>query len=198
MNIAPFVLYCIVVIFTPGPTNIVILSTVQSYGIKKALEYSYGATLAFGILLAASAILNTMLAAVIPKILMAMQILGTAYILYLAYQIYTMEPAGSNEKQAATFRSGFIMQFVNPKIALFTMMVIPGFVMPFYTAPYALTIFALMSTVIGFLAFVTWTFCGALFKEVLLKRQKLVNINMAAFRIYSAIMGSGLVELIGR
>ena len=64
MNITSFVIYCIVVTFTPGPTNIVILSTVQGYGIKKAMEYTYGATIAFGALLAISTILNTMLVAV--------------------------------------------------------------------------------------------------------------------------------------
>ena len=198
MNIASFVIYCVVVTFTPGPTNIVILSTVQGYGIKKAMEYTYGATIAFGALLAISTILNTMLVAVMPKILMLMQMIGTLYILYLAYQVYKMDTSGAAEKQVATVRSGFIMQFVNPKVVLFTMTVIPGFVMPYYTEPYALIMFVAMITAIGFLAFVTWVLFGAIFKELLMKHQRLVNTSMSAFLIYSAIMGSGLVELIGR
>ncbi|WP_371371943.1 LysE family translocator [Sporomusa aerivorans] len=198
MNITSFLIYCVIVTFTPGPTNIVILSTVQGFGIKKAMEYSYGATIAFGVLLVISAILNTMLVAVIPKILTVMQIIGTLYILYLAYQIYTMDTAGSTEKQVATFRSGFIMQFVNPKVVLFTMTVIPGFVMPYYTDPYLLAIFVAIITVVGFLAFVTWVLFGAIFKELLLKYQKPVNVSMSLFLIYSAIMGSGLIELIRR
>jgi len=171
MNIASFLIYCVIVTFTPGPTNIVILSTVQGFGIKKAMEYSYGATIAFGALLAISALLNTMLVVVIPKILIIMQVIGSLYILYLAYQIYKMDTASSTVKQTATFRSGFIMQFVNPKVVLFTM---------------------------GFLAFVTWVLCGAIFKELLLKYQKPVNICMSLFLTYSAIMGSGLVEIIRR
>lgn len=198
MNIASFVIYCVVVTFTPGPTNIVILSTVQGYGTKKAMEYAYGATLAFGALLAISAILNTLLVAVIPKILMIMQVVGSLYIVYLAYQIYQMDTSSSAGQQVATFQTGFIMQFVNPKVVLFTMTVIPGFVMPYYTEPYALIMFVAMITAIGFLAFVTWVLFGAIFKELLMKHQRLVNTSMSAFLIYSAIMGSGLVELIGR
>lgn len=198
MNITSFLIYCVIVTFTPGPTNIVILSTVHGCGVKKAMKYTYGATLAFGTLLAGSAILNTVLAAVIPKILLIMQIIGTLYILYLAYQIYKMDTAGSTARQAATFRSGFIMQFVNPKVVLFTMTVIPGFVMPYYTEPQLLSIFVVVITVIGFLAFVTWVLFGAIFKEFLIKYQKSVNISMVLFLIYSAIMGSGLVELVGR
>ncbi|SFM28868.1 LysE family translocator [Pelosinus propionicus] len=198
MNITSFLLYCVIMTFTPGPTNVVILSTVQGFGIKKAMEYSYGATIAFGALLAISATLNTILVAVIPKILIVMQTIGTLYILYLAYQIYKMDTAGSTEEHVATFRSGFIMQFINPKVVLFTMTVIPSFVMPYYAEPHLLALFVAMITAIGFLAFVTWVIFGAMFKELLLKYQKLVNVSMSLFLIYSAIMGSGLVDLIRR
>lgn len=46
MNITSFFIYCIIVTVTPGPTNIVILSTVNNFGTKKAMEYTYGATIA--------------------------------------------------------------------------------------------------------------------------------------------------------
>nr|MDA8229597.1 LysE family translocator [Desulfitobacterium hafniense] len=134
MNISSFFIYCVIVTFTPGPTNIVILSTAHNLGTKKAMEYSYGATIAFGLLLGISAVLNTVLIAVIPKILIVMQIIGSFYILYLAYQIYKMDVSESAEIQTATFVSGFLTQFVNPKVVLFTMTVIPSFVMPYYTA----------------------------------------------------------------
>lgn len=198
MNIASFLIYCIIVTVTPGPTNIVILSTVHNLGTKKAMEYTYGATIAFGLLLAISAILNTVLIAVIPKTLLIMQIIGSFYIVYLAYQIYKMDTAKSTAKQTATFMSGFLMQFVNPKVVLFTMTVIPSFVMPYYTAPSKLAIFVICITIIGFLAFATWILFGTIFKEFLQKYQKTVNIIMALFLVYSAIMISGVVELIKR
>jgi threonine/homoserine/homoserine lactone efflux protein len=198
MDITAFLIYCVIVTFTPGPTNIGILSTVHGFGIKTAMEYTYGATIAFGALLAISAVLNTVLVVVIPKILIIMQIIGSLYILYLAYQIYKMDTSGSTVEQVANFRSGFIMQFVNPKVVLFTMTVIPSFVMPYYTAPHILGIFVVIITTIGLLAFVTWVLFGAIFKDFLLKYQKPVNISMSLFLIFSAIMGSGLVELIGR
>lgn len=198
MDITSFLIYCVIITFTPGPTNIVILSTVQGAGIKKAMEYTYGATIAFGALLAISAILNTMLVTVIPKILIIMQISGSLYILYLAYQIYNMDTLGATVEQVATYRSGFIMQFINPKVVLFTMTVIPSFVMPYYTEPYTLAIFVAVITTVGFLAFVTWVLFGAIFKEFLQRYQKTVNVSMSLFLIYSAIVGSGLVDIIRR
>lgn len=199
MNITSFLIYCVIVTFTPGPTNIVILSTVHNFGTKKAMEYTYGATIAFGALLAISAILNTMLVAIIPKILIVMQLIGSLYILYLAYQICIMDTSTSTANQTTvTWRSGFIMQFVNPKVVLFTMTVIPSFVMPYYTAPPTLAIYVAITTLIGFLAFITWVLFGTIFKEFLQKHQKNVNIIMALFLVYSAIMVSGVVEIISR
>ncbi|GIN93723.1 hypothetical protein J22TS1_47740 [Siminovitchia terrae] len=40
MDITSFIIYCFIVTFTPGPTNIVILSIVHNYGSKKAMEYT--------------------------------------------------------------------------------------------------------------------------------------------------------------
>lgn len=198
MNITSFLLYCVIVTFTPGPTNIVILSTVHNLGTRTAMEYTYGATIAFGALLAISAMLNTLLVVVIPKILIVMEIIGGLYILYLACQIYKMDTSKPIAKQTATFQSGFFMQFANPKVVLFTMTVIPSFVMPYYTAPLTLAIYVIIITAIGFLAFVTWVLCGTIFKGFLQKYQKNVNIIMALFLVYSAVMVSGVVEIITR
>lgn len=198
MNITSFLIYCIIVTFTPGPTNIVILSTVHNYGTRKTMEYTYGAGIAFGILLVISATLNTVLMGIVPKILSVMQVIGSFYIIYLAYHIYKMDSSESNVKQNATFASGFLMQFINPKVVLFTMTVIPSFVLPYYSAPSILAIFVVVIAFIGFLAFVTWVIFGTIFRAFLQKHQKIVNIIMALFLVYSAIMVSGMIGLIKR
>lgn len=188
MNITSFLLYCFVVTFTPGPTNIVILSIVHNHGSKKALKYTYGATIAFGLLLVISAIFNAMLITVMPKILIIMQITGSIYMVHLAYQIYKMDASKSTVNQTGTFMSGFLMQFLNPKVVLFTMTVIPSFVMPHYSEIPAVTISVITITFIGFLAFFTWVVFGTIFKKFLHKYEKTVNVMMALFLVYAAIM----------
>ena len=188
MDITSFLLYCFIVTFTPGPTNIVILSTVHNRGTKKAMEYTYGATIAFGLLLVVSAMLNALLIEFIPKILMVMQIIGTLYMFYLAYQIYKADKSKPAVNQAGSFMSGFLMQFLNPKVILFTLTVIPSFIMPYYTDMPAVTIGVFAITVIGFLAFITWVLFGAIFKEFLQRHSKIVNVFMALFLAYSGVM----------
>lgn len=140
MDFTSFLVYCFIVTVTPGPTNIDIVSAVNHHGTKRAMQYTYGATLAFGALLAISAILNTMLMTVIPKVLIFMQIIGSSYMLYLAYQIYKMDASQPTAKRPGTFMSGFLMQFLNPKVVTFTMTVIPTFILPYYTAMPAVTL----------------------------------------------------------
>lgn len=188
MNITSFLIYCFIVTFTPGPTNIVILSTVNQFGTRKAMHYTYGATLAFGLLLFLSAILNSVLVTVLPKILILLQIIGSLYMAYLAYQIYKSDSSKKSSHLNGTFLSGFFMQFLNPKVIIFTLTVIPSFVMKNYTESTVILIFVAVITIIGFLAFIGWVLFGTIFKRFLQKYTKVVNILMAAFLLYAACM----------
>jgi threonine/homoserine/homoserine lactone efflux protein len=152
------------------------------------MEYTYGATIAFACLLAISSVLNTILATLIPKILMVMQVVGSFYMLYLAYQVYKMDSSKPTVNQTGTFMSGFLTQFLNPKVVLFTITVIPTYIMPYYVSVSAVTVGVIVVTVIGFLAFITWVLFGAIFKNFLQKHKKIVNVLMALFLVYAAIM----------
>ncbi|RJX37970.1 LysE family translocator [Paenibacillus pinisoli] len=188
MSLTSFLIYCIIATITPGPTNIVILSTVHRFGSKKAMEYTYGATLGLGLLLMISATLNTWLIAYLPKIMVVMQIIGTLYMLYLAYLIYRMDVSKAVSNQAASFWSGIMMQFLNPKVVLYSLTVIPAFILPHYSSSSARICGIAVVTLIGFLAFLTWVLFGAMFKTFLLKHKRIVNICMALSLAYAAIM----------
>ncbi len=194
MSIASFVIYCIIVTFTPGPTNIAILSIAHHFRMKETFHYIWGATVAFFMLLVASVLLNSVLAAIMPKIIVVMQITGCLYMLYLAYQVYKMKMVGETAKQATTFLSGYLMQFVNPKTWLFTMTVIPSYVMPYEKSSFAIWIFVFVIEMIAFFAFVTWALFGTVFKRFLQKYQKATNIILTILLVYSAIEVLGIVE----
>lgn len=193
MNFTSFLIYCIVVTFTPGPSNIVILSSAQLIGAKKTMKYVWGATLAFGLLLAASAFLNHVLAGILPGILRVMQIVGGLYMVYLAYQVYKMGSTETATKQVTGFWNGLLMQFLNPKVVLFTFTVIPSYVLPYYDSSLSSSLFVLLITLIGFLAYSSWAVFGSMFRTLLNRHQKVLSILMALFLLYSAIMVSGII-----
>lgn len=196
MDLIFFLTYCILITITPGPTNIVILSTVQNNGVKKAVEFCYGATLAFAIILFLSVFFNTILTKYIPNLLSVMQIIGTVYILYLAYLIFNMNLISSNGKDIASFKIGFLMQFINPKVIIFCLTVFPSFVMPYYSLFYELLIFVLVITIIGAISFFSWVLFGKLLKFFLQRYLRIVNITLSIFLVYCAYMISGIEKYI--
>jgi threonine/homoserine/homoserine lactone efflux protein len=90
------------------------------------------------------------------------------------------------------------MQFANPKVWIFTMTVIPSFIMPYYQSVTAYLAYALLVAVIAFCALTTWALFGTIFKRFLQKYQKAVNIILALLLAYSAIEVSGIIELLKR
>ncbi|QKJ22123.1 LysE family translocator [Poseidonibacter lekithochrous] len=192
MNILSFLIYCIIITFTPGPTHIVTLSTVQNYGVKRAISFCYGSSIAFTIILVLSVVLNSLLTSFLPKATAIMQIIGAAYILYLAYQIYHMNNIVNNNKNFGTFKSGFLMQFINPKVILFSITIFPSFIMPYYNSLNELLLFAIIISIIGSLSFFFWVIFGNLMKSFLIKNKKASNILLSLFLVYCAIMISGV------
>jgi cysteine/O-acetylserine efflux protein len=192
MNITFFLFYCLLVTIAPGPTNIIILSTLHNNGIKKALEFCYGAILSFGIVLVLSVLLNSFLTTFLPNILFFMQIIGSVYMLYLAYLIFNMHSTPSNKKEFGNFKIGFFMQFINPKVLIFSLTLFPSFVMPYYSSIYQLVGFAFIVTLIGGISFFSWILFGSLLKTFLNKYQRFVNVFMSLFLIYCAYIISGI------
>lgn len=188
MDMTSFLIYCVIATFTPGPTNLVILSTVNHFGAKQAMKYSYGAAAGFGLLLVISAVLNNLLITVIPKILIAMQVVGSIYMLYLAYLMCKSHSSNPTGNQTATFLSGFMMQFLNPKVVLFSWTVIPTFVMPHCSTASAVTVSIVALTLIGFLAFTTWVLFGTVFKSFFQKHNRIASVMMALLLVYATLM----------
>ncbi len=192
MNIVFFVLYCSIMTVTPGPTNIMILSTVHNHGVKKALEFSFGSAFAFFLLLIFSVVFNSILMSYLPKVIVILQVLGSVYMLYLAYHIFRMSEKSKDDNSFSSFKTGFLMQFINPKSVLFTLTVFPSFILPFYQSFWHLVFFVFLITFISTVAFLSWVLFGKVLKTFLDRYNKFVNNIMAIFLVLCAAMISGL------
>lgn len=195
MIISTFLIYCFIITFSPGPTHLITLSTVQYYGVKKAINFCYGASVAFIIILILALTLNSILASLIPKAIIIMQIIGSSYILYLAYQIFITGNSSKERKDFGSFKTGFLMQFLNPKVILFCITIYPSFIMPYYSSFHELIIFTVIISIIGSISFFSWIIFGSILKSLLQKYQKFTNTLLSLFLVYCAIIISGITDL---
>ena len=118
---------------SPGPDNIYVLTQSLANGTKSGIATTAGlisgcivhtTLLAFGI----SAIIMTS-----DEIFYGIKILGACYLLYLAYKVYKSDEHISiaenapKKTYAQLFKTGVIMNLVNPKVMIFFLAFFPGF-----------------------------------------------------------------------
>lgn len=188
-NLAPFLSYVFVTTFTPGPNNIMSMSYSNHYGFRATHRFILGVFAGFFVIILMSSYLNLFLFNLIPRIKIFMEILGTVYMLYLAFKIITSKPGSNkdNPENGNSFVSGFMLQFLNPKLILYCLTVISNFVIPYYRSSASLLLFSALLAFVGLLATTSWAFFGILFQKLLADYQIQFNLVMGLLLVYSAV-----------
>lgn len=169
-QLLPFLTASILLTFAPGPDIIYVLvqgmTNGKKYGIITALGLVSGiivhtSLVAFGI----SAIIKQS-----ETLFLIIKLLGAGYLFYLAWQVFKSDPkitfstADSSQKQdlLSLYKRGFLMNVLNPKVAIFFLAFFPGFlwdpsgntIMQFYLLGFvfmlqAFLIFSMVSILAG-------------------------------------------------
>ena len=79
-----------------------------------------------------------------------MQFLGAAYMLFLAWKLWkSSNDMTSDGGSEASFLSGMILQFANPKIYIYAITAMSLYILPAYQSTGALAAFTIMLSLIG-------------------------------------------------
>ena len=177
-----FILAVSILAISPGPDNIFVLMQSVVHGKK------YGLATVIGLM--TGCIIHTTfvavgISAIIKEnnsIFLAIKILGTIYLLYLAYKVFTSssEISMNTEKiQKKTpfqlFKIGFIMNVLNPKVTIFFLALFPGFLfseslsisLQFY-------ILGALFILVSFVVFSSIAILGGAISEKIKKSKKIV------------------------
>ena len=101
---------------SPGPVNMVIVSSGASYGIRKTFSFVSGATIGFTLLLLFIGLGFYEIIDLYPNILKYIAVAGSLFIIYMGYLLATSKPALDIKQQnLPTFIQGFLLQWLNPK-----------------------------------------------------------------------------------
>ncbi len=189
INLVPFLSYVFVTTFTPGPNNIMSMTNANRDGFKRTINFNFGVFAGFVVIMLACSYFNLLLFNLIPRIKIFMGIIGSVYMIYLAYKIFTSKHAEgeSHSTYMNSFLTGFMLQFVNPKVILYGITAISSFIIPYYNTHAALILFSLLLAFVGFVSTTCWALFGALFQKFLSKYRKAFNITMSLLLLYSAI-----------
>ncbi|MGY1447372.1 LysE family translocator [Pseudomonas chlororaphis] len=144
MNLATLLLFlpaCFALNMAPGPNNLLSVRNATAYGFRTSCLAGAGRLAAFALMIAlASAGLAVVLQAS-ELLFYAIKILGAAYLLYLAYQLWSADTQAETEKKtaplglAALARQEFLVAIGNPKAILIFTAFLPQFVDPAAPVP---------------------------------------------------------------
>ena len=175
---ASFLTYAAVTSVTPGPNNIMSMSNANRRGFRGAMPFNFGICTAF----------CSLLSTWIPKIKTPLLIAGAGYMLYLAWETFCGSDAIEENHSRDGFLSGLLLQFINPKIYIYCIMSMEAYILPLYSGqPLPLFGFAVLLTLIGFIATLLWTAFGSAFKWLFSRHARVVNTIMALLLVYCAI-----------
>lgn len=186
--VSDFLMYCFITAYTPGANNLLSMSNAARLGFRKSVSFNFGITMGFLIVMTVCTLFSSTLYSALPKVKFYMQLLGAAYMLYLAWKVWkTSSDLEVESRKEASFLSGMVLQFLNPKIYIYAITAMSLYILPLYHSVVALIVFVLILTIIGASGSYVWALFGSAFCRFFTKHTKGVNLVMALLLVYCAV-----------
>ena len=181
-----FVLFAVVMFFTPGPNNIMVLSSGLTYGFRRTLPHMAGITIGFAFMVAAVGLgLGTIFIAY-PVLQTILKYAGAAYLIYLAIAIAMAGPPApetdASGRGPMTFWGAAVFQWVNVKGWVIVIGTITAYA-AIARFPVNVAIQSLLCLMLGTFSTTTWTLFGSALRPML-KSERAVR----AFNVLMALL----------
>ncbi len=186
--------FAFVTAVTPGPNNVIALSSGVTHGFRATMPMIWGVSLGFPAMQLAVALgLGTVLAA-LPWAYPAIQLIGALYLLWLAWKIGISADLGlsdggdSANAKPVTFLQSCLFQWVNPKAWIIAVGGLATYVPADNFWP-SVALFTLTFCVIAWPATALWAGFGVLVQRWLgnTRRIRAFNIAMSALLVVSLV-----------
>lgn len=117
MNIGALAIFAFVSSITPGPNNIMLWGSGMNFGFRRTTPHIFGVNLGFASLILVTSLGLGTVFVEFPAINTALRVVGSIYLLYLAYKVATSSGVneGESASQPLTFAQAAAFQYVNPK-----------------------------------------------------------------------------------
>ena len=184
-----FVLFATVMFFTPGPNNIMLLSSGLTYGFRPTIPHIAGITVGFAFMVGAVGLGLGTIFITFPVLQTILKYAGVVYLIYLAAAIAMSGPVSAdqdNRRGPMTFWGAAMFQWVNAKGWVMVIGTITAYAA---TSPYPwnIAIQVALSLLLGAVSCTAWALFGSALRPVLTSPRavRAFNIVMAVLLLAS-------------
>lgn len=183
-------MFAVVTLFTPGPNNIMLMTSGLNFGVQRTLPHAFGVFLGFGFMVLAVGLGLGAVFATYPVLHTVIKYAGVAYLLYLAWKIAHAEPPqkGGEGGTPLTFAEAAAFQWVNGKAWVMAVGAVTA-----YSAvtvyPWNAGLMAVVFTVLGVASSAVWILFGTGLRRIITspKAVRIFNWSMAGLLVLSII-----------
>jgi threonine/homoserine/homoserine lactone efflux protein len=184
-----FFIFATVMFFTPGPNNIMVLSSGLTYGFRPTLPHIAGITIGCAFMVGAVGLGFGTIFVAYPVLQTILKYAGAAYLIYLAAAIATSEPVTpgqDNGRGPMTFWGAVLFQWVNVKGWVMVIGTITAYA-GIASFPWNIVIQVMLCLLLGMVAPSIWTLSGSSLRSLMNSRRavRAFNIVMAALLLAS-------------
>jgi len=184
-----FVVFATVMFFTPGPNNVMLLSSGLTHGFRRTLPHIAGITIGVAFMVAAVGLGLWTVFIAYPVLQTILKYAGAAYLIYLSAAIAMSGAAPSgqdNRRGPMTFWGAAVFQWINVKGWVMVIGTITAYA-AIASFPWNIVIQTAISLVMGTLSTVAWALFGSALRPVLTSPRavRAFNIVMAALLLAS-------------
>jgi threonine/homoserine/homoserine lactone efflux protein len=190
--LAALMSFCMVSTITPGPNNMMLLSSGATFGLRRTAPHIFGIAGGCALMVLILGWSLAGLAERFPPLFTALHIVSTAYLLWLAWRIATSDkPHGSGTRgRPLSIFDAAVFQWVNPKAWAMVLGAVASFARPDHLA-LDVPIIALVLGLVGLPCITLWAGSGSMLQGFLADRRTLraFNVGMAALLVASILPG---------
>jgi threonine/homoserine/homoserine lactone efflux protein len=186
-----FIVFAIVMFITPGPNNIMVLSSGLTYGFRRTVPHIAGITIGFAFMIAAVGLGFGTIFVAFPVLQMILKYAGAAYLVYLAIAIALSGPPKANAADGRgpmTFWGAALFQWVNVKGWVMVIGTITAYA-AIARFPWNIAIQVVLALALGTVSTSIWTWFGSALRPFLTSERavRFFNIVMAVLLLASLI-----------
>jgi threonine/homoserine/homoserine lactone efflux protein len=184
-----FVVFATVMFFTPGPNNVMLLSSGLTHGFRPTLPHIAGVTIGFAFMIGAVGLGFGAIFIAYPILQTILKYAGVAYLIYLAAVIAMsgpVKPEGSDRRGPMTFWGAAMFQWINVKGWVMVIGTITAYA-GIAVFPWNIGIQIILSLMLGAISCSTWALFGSALRPFLTSPRavRAFNIAMAALLLAS-------------